>query len=277
MTVSDFLQAMAASSVERAAAVRGNFAHAELDAPVAELELQGFDIIAEIKDASPSEGALASAGADRAARATEYARGGAAAISVLTEPSRFAGDIDHLKQVVDAVKGENVPVMRKDFLAETIQVVEARAAGASGVLLIAAMLSDRKLQAMLDCAYEHSMFVLLEAFDEDDLQRCSAILANSRHQAQAERLKLLIGVNTRNLRTLAVDPQRLARLAPLLPAEAVNVAESGISNAKDAEAAGALGYRLALVGTALMRASEPARLIAGMRDAGRRSLPAPAC
>lgn len=276
MRVRDFLQTMAASSAERASAVRGRFADGELDAPVAELDLQGFDIIAEIKDASPSEGAIASAGADRAARAKEYVRGGAAAISVLTEPTRFAGHIDHLRQVVAAVAGENVPVMRKDFLAETIQVLEARAAGASGVLLIAAMLGNDKLQAMLDCAYEHSMFVLLEAFDEDDLQRCKVLLANRRHQDQADRNKLLIGVNTRNLRTLAVDPQRLARLAPMLPAGAVNVAESGISNVKDAGTAGALGYRLALVGTALMRSADPATLIAAMRDAGRR-LREPAC
>jgi indole-3-glycerol phosphate synthase len=140
--VSDFLKTMAASSVERAARVTAKFTAAELDAPVADLDLHGFDVIAEIKDASPSEGALAPAGANRVARARDYARGGAAAISVLTEPSRFAGDIEHLQQVVDAVSGAKVPVMRKDFLAETIQVLEARAAGASGVLLIAAMLSD---------------------------------------------------------------------------------------------------------------------------------------
>jgi indole-3-glycerol phosphate synthase len=275
--VSDFLKTMAASSVERAARVTAKFTAAELDAPVADLDLHGFDVIAEIKDASPSEGALAPAGANRVARARDYARGGAAAISVLTEPSRFAGDIEHLQQVVDAVSGAKVPVMRKDFLAETIQVLEARAAGASGVLLIAAMLSDAKLRAMLDCAYEHAMFVLLEAFDENDLGRCTKLLQDSRHQQQAECNKLLVGVNTRNLRTLEVDPHRLATLAPLLPGNAVSVAESGINGEKDAAAAGALGYELALVGTALMRAAEPAKLIARMRDAGRRSLPVSLC
>jgi indole-3-glycerol phosphate synthase len=159
--VSDFLKTMASSSAARAAQITATFSARELDSPVAELQLQDFDVIAEIKDASPSEGPLASAGADRATRAQQYAEGGAAAISVLTEPARFAGDIAHLREVVAAVSGTNVPVMRKDFLVEPVQVLEARAAGASGVLLIAAMLSKTKLKSMLDCAYEHSLFVLL--------------------------------------------------------------------------------------------------------------------
>jgi indole-3-glycerol phosphate synthase len=146
--VSDFLKTMASSSAARAAQVTATFSARELDSPVAELQLQDFDLIAEIKDASPSEGKLASAGADRVTRAQQYAEGGAAAISVLTEPARFAGDIAHLREVVAAVSGTNVPVMRKDFLVEPVQVLEARAAGASGVLLIAAMLSKTKLESM---------------------------------------------------------------------------------------------------------------------------------
>jgi indole-3-glycerol phosphate synthase len=275
--VSDFLKTMAASSAARAALLTGKFRDSELDSPVAELKLQGFDVIAEIKDASPSEGALASAGADRAVRAKQYAAGGAAAISVLTEPLSFAGQIAHLREVVAAVSQQNVPVMRKDFLVDPVQVLEARAAGASGVLLIAAMLSDEKLKAMLERAYEHSLFVLLEAFDQSDLQRCATLLNEGRHQQMAEKAKLLIGVNTRNLRTLEVDPDRLEALATMLPSNAISVAESGIADEGDAAAAGALGYRLALVGTALMKSSDPATLIARMRDAGRRSLAAQAC
>jgi indole-3-glycerol phosphate synthase len=270
--VSDFLKTMASSSAARAAQITATFSATELDAPVADLQLQDFEVIAEIKDASPSEGALVTAGANRATRAQQYAEGGAAAISVLTEPARFAGDIAHLREVVAAVSGTSVPVMRKDFLVEPVQVLEARAAGASGVLLIAAMLSNAKLESMLDCAYEHSLFVLLEAFDESDLRRCTQLLSADRHQHQAAQLKLLIGINTRNLRTLEVDPDRLAKLAMLLPANAICVAESGLTSHDDAAAAATLGYRLALVGTALMRSSDPASFIAGMRDAGRRSL-----
>ena len=89
---------------------------------------------------------------------------------MLTEPSRFDGELAHLEQVAAAVPG--TPVMRKDFLVDPVQVLEARAAGASGVLLITTMLDDRTLRAMLDCAFEHGMFVLLESFDKDDLRRC---------------------------------------------------------------------------------------------------------
>jgi indole-3-glycerol phosphate synthase len=158
--------------------------------------------------------------------------------------------------------------MRKDFLVEPVQVHEARRAGASGVLLIATMLSDRKLREMLDAAWQHAMFVLLECFDEQDLERSSALLENSVDAARAESGQLLIGVNTRNLRTLEVDDDRLRKLAPLLP-HARCVAESGLKVAADAGRAAGYGYRAALVGTALMRSENPAALLAAMRDAGR--------
>jgi indole-3-glycerol phosphate synthase len=268
--MSDFLQQMSRLSAARATAARRRYTDSELGLPVVPLGLQCFDLIAEIKDSSPSEGALAVAGADRAERARDYAQGGAAAISVLTEPSKFAGELAHLADIVSAVSGLNVPVMRKDFLVDPIQVTEARAAGASGVLLIAAMLSDRSLAAMLDRAYEYSMFVLLEAFDEQDLQRIAKLLEQERHSSKVENRELLIGVNTRNLRTLAVDQGRLARLASLLPSIASCVAESGLASADDAAEASRLGYRMALVGTALMKSTEPAKLMAAMLAAGRR-------
>jgi indole-3-glycerol phosphate synthase len=237
--------------------------------PVNSLRLHDFDVIAEIKNSSPSEGPLAVAGEDRRARARNYARGGAAAISVLTEPLAFGGELQHLREVVEALSGLDIPVMRKDFIVDPLQILEARAAGASGVLLIAAMLSDTELESMLDCAYEHSMFVLLESFDDSDLNRCAELLDCDRHLSQAESNRLLIGINTRNLRTLAVRPDRLAQLAPLLPADAVCVAESGIGTAADAAEARDLGYRMALVGTALMKSADPASLIGEMVDAGR--------
>ena len=266
--MSNFLQEMATLSAERAAsaAVSSN----DLDKAVVPLKLGRFDVIAEIKDRSPAEGELAAAGYDRAALAKSYAVGGAAAISVLTEPSRFMGQLQHIEEVVAAVP--EIPIMRKDFLLETVQILEARAAGASGVLLIATMLSDSKLRSMLDCAQEHGLFVLLESFDEDDLSRL-ANLMNTDDMEQVERGQLLFGVNTRNLRTLAVDPDRLRYLASSLP-DGRCVAESGLNTAADAERVAALGYSVALVGTALMRSDDPAAIVADMRRAGAQGLAA---
>jgi indole-3-glycerol phosphate synthase len=264
--MNDFLATMAAASAARAAQADPALATARFDKPVVPLALGGFDVIAEIKDRSPAEGELAADGEDRAERARHYAAGGAAAISVLTEPSRFGGALDHLEEVAAAVP--RTPVMRKDFLVEPVQVLEARAAGASGVLLIVTLLDDAKLGEMLDCAFGQHLFVLLEAFDATDLGRVSALLERGELRAMAASGQLLAGVNTRNLRTLEVDNGRLAELAPLLP-DARCVAESGVQNAADAAAAAALGYRLALVGTALMRSRDPGALVAAMRDAGR--------
>ncbi len=263
--MSDFLQKMAASSAARAAAVDDRFSSADFDKPVVPLDIGAFGVIAEIKDRSPAEGDLAAPGSDRAERARQYAGGGAAAISVLTEPSRFSGELDHLEEVVRAVP--DTPVMRKDFLVDPVQVSEARRAGASGVLLIAAMLSDAKIGEMLARAREHDLFVLLEAFDAEDLRRASKILENNADRERADAGQLLVGVNTRNLRTLAVDSDRLQKLAPLLPA-ARCVAESGLHTADDAARVAGWGYSAALVGTALMRSGDPASLVAAMREAG---------
>ena len=256
--MSDFLQGMAHSSAARAAAAR-EFTAADFDKPVVPLSLGTFDVIAEIKNRSPAEGKLGGSHliSSLNERAQSYADGGAAAISVLTEPSRFDGELAHLQEVACAVP--NTPVMRKDFLVDPVQVLEARAAGASGVLLITAMLDDATLRAMLDCAFEHGMFVLLESFDEEDLRRSANYLGGDG--------QLLIGVNTRNLRTLEVDTERLASLAPHLPA-ATCVAESGLKMADDAARVMDMGYSMALVGTALMRSDDPSSLIREMRAAG---------
>jgi len=262
--MSDFLKSMAESSAARAA-LAPSFVDSDFDKPVVPLSLGTFDVIAEIKQRSPAEGQLGcqspyseSKGASHLiSRAQAYAAGGAAAISVLTEPSRFDGDLAHLEEVVAVAP--HTPVMRKDFLVEPVQVLEARAAGASGVLLITTMLDDAKLRAMIDSAFEHGMFVLLESFDEEDLQRSARLLGGDG--------RLLIGVNTRNLRTLEVDGERLHKLAAHLP-EATCVAESGLRVAEDAARVAGWGYSMALVGTALMRSDDPEGLITSMREAG---------
>lgn len=262
--MSDFLQTMASLSAERAAAAR-QFSSSDFEKPVIPLSLGAFDVIAEIKDRSPAEGDLASSDRNRVEQAQRYAAGGAVAISVLTEPTRFAGDLAHLEEVVAAVP--NTPVMRKDFLVDPVQVLEAHKAGASGVLLIATMLSDAMLRDMLDRAWEHGLFVLLESFNEEDLRRSKKLIDNSLDQERAECGQLLVGVNTRNLRTLEVDPNRLENLVPVLP-NARCVAESGLLVAEDAARVAAWGYQLALVGTALMRSEDPAALVTAMKKAG---------
>lgn len=267
--MANFLTEMAQESAERAAANKVSYTSHALDRPVFPLRLKDFDLIAEIKDRSPAEGPLASEGESRADRAKMYASGGAAAISVLTEPKRFDGQLAHLEEVVSAVSALEIPVMRKDFLVDTAQILEAKAAGASGVLLIAAILNDKKLASMLDCAFDNALFVLLEAFDETDLERAKRVSQNFGIREQAAQQKFLIGINTRDLRSLEVDKTRLERFGPLLPDGVTAVAESGLLVAEDAARVAGWGYQVALVGTALMRARDPAELIGEMLDAGR--------
>lgn len=267
--MSNFLAQMAIASAERAAATRLVRSARAFDRPAYPLSLNSFDMIAEIKNRSPAEGQLASTTESRVDRALSYAQGGAAAISVLTEPQRFDGDLVHLAEVVDAVSADQVPVMRKDFLVDTVQVLEAKAAGASGVLLIAAIVDDRQLASMLDCAFDNDLFVLLEAFSDDDLKRVNNVARRAKIREQAARQKFLVGVNTRDLKTLTVDRFRLKRYGSLLPEGVTCVAESGLLAARDAERVAAWGYAMALVGTALMRESDPANLIRDMLVAGR--------
>ncbi len=268
--MSDFLQQMATASAERAAlARRQRYSDDDLDAPLVELELDRFDVIAEIKQHSPAEGELAGENNDRLAQALHYADGGAAAVSVLTEPSRFGGHLNHLREIAALLAGRGIPAMRKDFLVDPAQIREARACGASGVLLITALLDDASLRSMLDCAMEHRLFILLEAFDVADLRRTRELLQTRRYADAAAARRLLVGVNTRNLRTLAVDAERLAELRTQLPNNAVCVAESGIATADDAARAAGNGYQAALVGTALMRSADPAQLVRDILAAGR--------
>jgi indole-3-glycerol phosphate synthase len=267
----DFLQAMARSSrerVTRARAIEGDdairaLAHAAAPAPLLKLSPAGFDLIAEVKRRSPAVGQLDSHGEDVGARANDYAIAGAAAISVLTEPTRFDGELSHLREVTAALKGR-VPAMRKDFLVDPYQVYEARAAGAGGVLIILRMLEPSQVAALLDAAAELQLFVLLETFDEADLNFAATLVRD-----YGARLKLLVGVNCRDLSTLQVVPGRLETLAPSLPRGVPCVAESGVESSKDAARLARAGYQLALVGSALMRAGDRIALARDLLIAGR--------
>ena len=190
--MTDFLKTMAIASHERAKAITRTFGDADLDRPAFPLQLNGFDLIAEIKNRSPAEGELATAAESRTDRARTYVDGGAVAISVLTEPERFDGELSHLEEVVDAVSGDEVPVMRKDFIVHVDQVLEAKAAGASGVLLIAGMLDVEQTKSLLDCAFEHDLFVLLESFDELDLELTAHLLGRADYREQMGRNKFLV-------------------------------------------------------------------------------------
>jgi len=232
--------------------------------PRLQLDDSGFDLIAELKLRSPAAGPLGSGAASVAQRVTAYARAGAAAVSVLTEPSRFDGALGHLREAAQALAPLAVPAMRKDFLVDPYQLLEARVAGAGGVLLIVRMLARAEIGALLDCAREQGLFVLLEAFDARDLELVHELVA-----APAGAGSLLAGVNCRDLTTLTVRRERLRELAPLLPAGVPSVAESGVAAAADAAEAARAGYELALVGSALMQGPDPGALARELLAAGR--------
>jgi indole-3-glycerol phosphate synthase len=225
----------------------------------------GFDLIAESKLRSPAQGLLGADADGLESRVAAYAAGGAAAISVLTEPTRFDGDLGHLARAARTLAPLGVPAMRKDFLVDPYQLYEARTAGAGGALLIVTMLSRGELDELLDCAAELGLFVLLETFDAADVALAHELAGRWRGPPS----ECLVGVNSRDLRTLAVVPERLVELASTLPARHPRVAESGLVTAADAGRLAQAGYTLALVGTALMQAADPAALVRGMIDAGR--------
>jgi indole-3-glycerol phosphate synthase len=220
-----------------------------------------FDLIAEVKRTSPSQGVLATADSDIVALARSYADAGAAMISVLTEPSRFGGSLEDLRAIAAAV---DVPAMRKDFLVDAYQVYEARAWGASAVLLIARMLDDGSLSRMLDACHSAGLTVLLEAFDAPDLNRSARMIEH--------RSNVLLGLNCRDLATLQEDTASFESLASAFPEGRVRIAESGIATADDPAKVARLGYDGALVGTALMRSSDPGALARAMIHAGRAAL-----
>jgi indole-3-glycerol phosphate synthase len=280
--MSGFLDDMARSSAARVAEAARHESAQALErraramppSPPLRLSGGGFDVIAELKLRSPAVGRLGDASRDWLERIAAYARGGAAAVSVLTEPSRFDGALDHLRQAAEALAPLGVPAMRKDFLVDPYQILEARAAGAGGVLVILRMLPRPQIVELLDVAAEHGMFVLLEAFDELDLSLAGDLL-NSRAARRAPRGAahraelILIGINCRDLQTLQVVQERFAALAPLLPAGYPAVAESGVASAGDARRMRQLGYGAALIGTALMAHEDPSGLLREILTAAR--------
>jgi indole-3-glycerol phosphate synthase len=209
-------------------------------------------VIAEVKRSSPSAGKIADV--DPAGQARVYEHGGAAAVSVLTEPTHFDGAIADLHAVRRAVR---VPVLRKDFLVHPSQVIESRAEGADAVLLIAAALEEPELKAMLAAADDLGLGALVETHSEADLEKALATDAK------------VVGVNARDLETLDVDLERALALLGRVPADRVAVLESGVRAREDVARAEQAGARAVLVGETLMRADDPEAMVRELRGAGR--------
>ena len=203
------------------------------------------NVIAECKRRSPSRGVLA-ADYDPVAIARHYEAGGAAAISVLTEPTFFDGSLEHLTAVRAAV---DVPLIRKDFTVDEYQLFEARGAGADAVLLIVAALEQRLLTSLQQRAWELGLASLVEVHNEEELAR--AVDSGAR----------IIGVNNRNLRTLTVDVDASYRLAARIPKNVIAVSESGLQSRADLERLSAAGYRAFLIGERFMTDRSPALAI----------------
>ncbi|MCM0621577.1 indole-3-glycerol phosphate synthase TrpC [Nocardioides bruguierae] len=220
--------------------------------PMPHLRAPGSSVISEVKRRSPSKGHLADI-PDPTVLARAYEAGGAAAISVLTEQRRFGGSLEDLRAVRAAVE---TPILRKDFIVTEYQVIEARAAGADLVLLIVAALDDDDLRRLHDLASELGMTVLVEVHDEAECARAVALGAP------------LVGVNARNLKTLAVDVDTFGRLAPLLPDDVVKVAESGVFTPDDVKRHVLEGARAVLVGEALVKDGEPTAAVRAMTGVG---------
>jgi indole-3-glycerol phosphate synthase len=216
--------------------------------------LRGDDVavIAEVKRSSPSKGALAAI-ADPAALAADYEAGGAKVISVLTEQRRFGGSLKDLAAVRDAVR---VAVLRKDFVVSSYQLWETRAHGADMALLIVAALPQTALISLVERAVSIGLVPLVEVHDEEELGR--AIEAGAR----------IIGVNARNLATLEVDRTVFARLAPLIPAGIIKIAESGVRGPHDLLAYAASGADAVLVGESLVTGRDPRSAVADLVTAG---------
>jgi indole-3-glycerol phosphate synthase len=205
-------------------------------------------VIAEFKRASPSAGTIASGDVSEAAQA--YERGGAAAMSVLTEPRWFGGS---LADIAAARAACSLPVLRKDFIVEDYQVWEAAAAGADALLLIVAALTDQRLVELRDLAERLNMHVLVEVHDESEAQR--AIAAGA----------AIIGINNRDLRTLIVDQRTAERVRPMLPGGCISVAESGYGDSEGIARCAAAGFDAVLVGESLMRSTDAVAALRALR------------
>ena len=254
------LSRLVAEAVKETAQRREHVSLAELEqkaatyAPrdfAAALRAPGLSVIAEVKQRTPSMGVL-SEDYRPGDLAAQYERGGAAAISVLTHAFGFGGSLDHIDEVRAATK---LPILRKDFITDAYQVVEARAHGADAVLLIVAALQPRELKHLLAVARHHGLAALVEVHDDSEVR--TAKLAGA----------TLIGVNHRDLRTFAVDLSLTERLRSWIPPDCVLVAESGIKGRIEAHRMREAGADAILVGETLMRAADPAAVIRELRDA----------
>jgi len=207
--------------------------------------IRGMSLIAEVKKASPSAGVIRP-DFDPVRIARIYEQSGAAAISVLTDEKYFQGGIEHLHAVKAAV---SIPCLRKDFIIDTYQVVEARAAGADAVLLITGILSDEQLAELLGASHELGMCCLVESHTKEELER--AVASGAR----------LIGINNRDLRTFRTDISTTTRLSELVPRDRTLVSESGIRSRSDVAKLQAAGVSAILVGESLMRAADIAAAV----------------
>ncbi|MEX2081511.1 MAG: indole-3-glycerol phosphate synthase TrpC [Dehalococcoidia bacterium] len=217
----------------------------------ARLRMSGaMGVIAEVKRASPSKGDIAP-GIDAGEQAERYAAAGAAAISVLTEPTWFKGTLEDLSRARSAVSGmpSRPALLRKDFIIDEYQVVEGRAAGADSILLIVASLSDGELRGFMELSRAMGMEPLVEVNNASEMER--AVSAGA----------AVVGVNNRDLRDFSVDLGTTDRLATMVPEGVLLVALSGISTRADVERFAAAGAGAVLVGEALMRAEDPGKLI----------------
>ncbi|GED98217.1 indole-3-glycerol phosphate synthase TrpC [Gordonia crocea] len=219
---------------------------------MAALRQPGIGVIAEVKRASPSRGELADI-ADPADLARIYAEGGARIISVLTEERRFRGSLADLDAVRAAV---DLPILRKDFIVGPYQIHEARAHGADVILLIVAALEQNVLEALLDRTESLGMTALVEAHTEEEADRAL--------QAGAK----VVGINARNLKTLEVDRDSFARIAPGLPTEVIKIAESGVRGTADLLAYAGAGADAVLVGEGLVTSGDPRTALAELVTAG---------
>ncbi|MGH9046653.1 MAG: indole-3-glycerol phosphate synthase TrpC [Acidimicrobiales bacterium] len=212
-------------------------------------DAEGLSVIAEVKRRSPSRGDLAP-DLDAAKVTAEYAAGGAACLSVLTDRVHFGGSAEDLAA---AKRAAGLPVLRKDFTVAPADVCDARLMGADALLLIVAALSDGELRELASLAGRLGLDALVEVHDEAELDRALAVGAR------------LVGVNQRDLETFEVDPVRAEKLAPSIPAGVVAVAESGIRGADGARRLAAAGYQAVLVGESLVTAGDRVAAVAGLR------------
>jgi len=210
-----------------------------------------LSVIAEIKRRSPSRGQLAP-GLNPGQQAKQYEGGGASAISVLTEPEFFGGSAADLQSVKRSV---GVPVLRKDFILDELQIIESKAMGADALLLIAAAMDVQRLTRLLGLTLEVGLQALVEAHDAKEVDQARSAGAT------------IIGVNNRNLSTFGVDLATAEDLAGMLADVDITVGESGIHNAEDAGRMADAGYDAVLVGESLVRSPDPAGLIRELRDA----------